>query len=232
MKFLILLLVVLISESSICQTEVLIPFREVRGGKFGYLNGEGEVVIPAKYREAHNFSKSGYAFVLEDQGVDRPGPPRPGSPAAEPVWKIIDANGSEIEHLFAKIKPISKNKEYSNSRGFIDGKAIVHTDDGFVVLTTNMEVLFKEGYDKIYPFKEGCALAYKDRKWYVLLENGSVNKVEENLKPKRKNFSEGFCQVLETNAGNSMVGCIDTSGKVAIQPKFEDVGNFTGCGLT
>ncbi len=231
MRVIVLLFIFLATNSVYGQNEVLIPFRDSRSGKLGYINIEGEVVIAPKYVQAHNFCKEGFAFVLGPVS-EVSGPPRPGAPSEE-VWKIIDARGNEIDHPFDIIRPISKSKDHSNSRGFIDGIAIIDNGTDEFVLSTDMKVLFKEGFDNIYPFKDGYTIAIKDGYWYALKDDGSVNKFEdETLMPKNKYYSEGLVRVIETNSGKSLLGFIDTKGKVAVQAEFRSVGDFTGCGLT
>jgi len=144
-------------------------------------------------------------------------------------WKIIDRNGSEIELPYTSVKPISKSELYPNSHGFVDGLAIIDNGKNMVVLTTGMQVLFKEGYERIFPFNEGCALALKDDAWYILKQDSSVQAIQDKmLKPIA--ISGGLIRVIEKKAGNSECGFIDLNGEIVIPPQFEDAADFNGCG--
>ena len=101
---------------------------------YGYINESGQIVIPARFKKAHDFSDSLAAFSYQDGSIE--------------YWGFIDTTGKEV------IKPIFRNEPGD----FHDGHAIIQKQNGkFVFIDKNANVKTKE-YSRAARFFHGYAL--------------------------------------------------------------------------
>lgn len=115
------------------------------GGRWGFVNREGEEVVKAQYRVAHDFSE-GLAIIFDQSR-----------------WGAIDPSGG------IAIKP-----QYLRMGDFKEGKAWVHLPKrkkGYV--NKKGELLFARYFSKLTNFKNGIARVYiRKRGWGLINTKG------------------------------------------------------------
>lgn len=209
--------------------EGLAPVR--RGGKNGFINPTGEVVIPPRFDAAYQFSQGCAPVKLDDS------------------WGIIDRNGKWIvEPSFQLLSPYSeglsvavthdKKWGYLDTKGetaipfrftfatdFHGGLALVADSEGRQFINKTGQVVHRipSHLRVIRPFFDGSLAAAQDTKtkrW------GYVNKSLERILPYQyedcSDFSEGLAAVLI----DGKWGYINTQGVLAIPPRFTECQDF------
>ncbi|HKO35818.1 MAG TPA: WG repeat-containing protein [Pyrinomonadaceae bacterium] len=195
-------------------TPVLYPINE--GGKFGYIDEQGRVVIKPQFDDAKSFSE-GLARVKMGR-----------------KWGFINQAG-------VLVMPPQFEGSEANHRGldFHEGMAAVSLDGrkwGYV--DRSGQIVIQPKYDHADRFSEGIALVRSDYSERVgnetIIYIGGVGKYID----KRGNvisvpvvggtFSEGLAvaeiprkrpQVEQTSSDNPKVGYIDKTGRFRIQPR-------------
>ncbi len=110
-------------------SEIRVPFEH--GEYWGFKDGNGQAVIPARFRTVTEFNRRGLAAVLDDQG-----------------WVLIDAKGKEV------IRP------YTFDNGpdyFVEGLARFVRDQKFGFFDESGRVVIQPQFDFAYPFENGKA---------------------------------------------------------------------------
>ncbi|MCW9707708.1 WG repeat-containing protein [Fodinibius salsisoli] len=135
-----------------------------KDGKIGFINPNGEVVIPFQYDGATSFWK-GLAMVKKEQ---------PGSDQS--LYGFIDTSGTAVVPVSYDFKPNSYMPYY-----FTDGHLLLYnySDDQKSYLkgyaTPEGEVLVKPKYDEIYPSTiANLFLVQKGQKFGVVNDSGKV----------------------------------------------------------
>lgn len=123
---------------------------KVKEGKamYGFMNKEGDLVIPYLYDEVENFSCN-RAAVNSDG-----------------VWKIIDQNGNTImtDSLLITETKVSSNAdsvvrmEDTEPPAFHDGLMLVSYDNKYGYADTTGKVIIACQYEKAFDFSDGLAL--------------------------------------------------------------------------
>ncbi|MHC4117359.1 MAG: WG repeat-containing protein [Planctomycetota bacterium] len=233
-------------------TAVHLAKRYPGGGKFGYIDRTGKLVIKPRFDWAYAFS-DGMARVRI--GVPREGKfgfiDKTGTLAIQP--RFVDAR--DFSEGFAIVNIGGKRKDGSvegGKWGFVDtsGKVIIVPDadnigdfcDGLARISVGEECGFvdKTGriaiepkFDYVKEFSEGMA-AFEEKVngpmqngiWGYIDKSGNV--VIEPKYSQAHSFSEGLAAVM---TGSSRKGdCynyIDEIGRVAIKTKYNVVGDFS-----
>ena len=196
--------------------------------KFGYMDIEGTMVIPAIYDDAVSFyeglaevtigDKSGYINTKGDTVVPI---------IYDYVWMFMDGFATVIndDHYGIVntkgevIVPLIYDYVESSS----DGLFMVATYneyatlDNFGFLNTNGDVIIPLIYNNAYSFYDGLAAVEKDTYWGVIDTNGDV--VIPFIYGYAESFIEGFMLVEK----DGKWGFIDTSGNAAIPIIYDDV---------
>lgn len=101
---------------------------------YGYIDEAGNIVIPARFKKAHDFSDGLAAYTSNDGTIE--------------YWGFIDTTGKEV------IKPVFRNEPGD----FFDGYAIVQKQNGkYVFIDKEANVKTKE-YSQATRFFHGYAL--------------------------------------------------------------------------
>lgn len=197
--------------------------------KYGFIDGNGQVVIPTQYDDANVF-RNGLARVkMGDK------------------YGFINTKGEFV------VSPI-----YEDAANFSEGMAAVSMDDehyGYVDLKGNMVIT--PIYDYAFQFSDGVALVrmgnnymYIDKKGKVVITpmgggdwdynnfkkglarvgvNDKYGFVDKNFKfvvnPMYDNAHD-FCEDMAAVEMNDRWGFIDTKGKLVILTQYEWVGDF------
>jgi len=99
-----------------------------KGGKFGYVNEHGKVLVPLIYDDAMAFSENRAAVMLNGK------------------WGFIDITGNEF------VKP-----EYSEVYSFHDGLAVVSKNDLYGFIDSTGRIVISLRYSNARSFGEGLA---------------------------------------------------------------------------
>ncbi len=211
---------------------VFVPSAERKGLlKYGYIDPAGQLVIPALYARAHDFSEGAAAVMTAGR------------------WGFIDLQGQWLNaQRFDDVKDFSEGLAAAKEQGkwgFVDRSGI------FIV---------RPQFDEVKPFAQGLAPAKINSKWgyidrtgqWVLepqwaMANGfsfdraiadghyidKTGKIVVNGGNfgELTDFSEGFAAVevpAKTRYENSKWGYIDPNGKFLIAPRFELARPFKG----
>ncbi|PZF94771.1 hypothetical protein C1I93_16220 [Micromonospora endophytica] len=124
-----------------------VPARDGGQGLWGYADGEGDLVVPARYAEAQPFSE-GLAWVRGPQ-TDR--------------WSLIGPTGETV------IEP-----SYLAARPFSEGLAwVVRDESGWLAVDSTGEVVVPPGFAEVRPFRKGVA-AVRREGWGAVDRTGQI----------------------------------------------------------
>jgi hypothetical protein len=172
--------------------------------KWGYINEQGEEIIPLQFSEAQTFC-NGFAKV-----------------AMYSKWAIIDVNGNQITPF--KYDEIRSE----NNCVFQEDMAIIRIKENYGFVNKNGQESIKPQYQNILPFKENLAGVKKEGKW------GFVDKANQLIIPidkvKVQSFSEGLAatQIFKEEKDFKFLQWefLNALGQVVIEPKFDEVFSF------
>jgi len=196
-------------------------------GNWGYVDYDGNEILPQIYDKAQDFEYNRMLVVYKNeyQMIDKNG---------KIYFRNQDVFGSSISEGFLTFR---KN----NKEGIIDtlGNIIlkpmtcqdIHSarESKFAILNKDIKwgFLDKSGvlvipciYEKISLFSEGLACVY-NKKWHVINHAGKT--VFETNFNELDYFSEGLCAFRK----GKKWGFIDKTGKIIIKPQFEGVKEFS-----
>ena len=118
----------------------------VENEKIGYIDADGNYVIPAEYDVGYHFY-DGFAAVEKDG-----------------KWGVVNTQGKVVVPL-----------EYDAVNSFIvDGLACVSRDGKYGFVDTEGNIVISFEYDMAYSFSEGLARVKKDGKWGYIGTDGQV----------------------------------------------------------
>ncbi len=218
----------------------------VGNGKRGFIDRGGDVSIESP--PSHGYFSEGLAGVSVKSASSE------GTPQ-ETLWGFMDKTGRiVIEPQFDYVYPFSEGLAAvtaNRKSGYIDrdGKIVVPIE-------YNRVFSFKNGLAKVKTQEKGEQFGFIDKTgamviepeyWYdhgvrYNKEDGSLTglywdpetneRVEAEFDPGREYNSEGFMKIWSGTedgpvAGTMKYGFADLSGKVVIEPRFEDAGQFS-----
>ena len=209
-------------------------FKDIGGGKWGYINEKGTFVLPPKYEMARDFQENGLAIIQLNN-----------------LTGIINTDGYFI------VKP-----KYETISPFSEGRATAIDDEGFKVLDESGKEITSKAYSFIGDYQEGRAAAantkehgeylygylnrrgneviplsyesasdFQDGKALVKMKEGSYALIDLTGKvlnsysyPFVDDYGEGMLAFRKSNDGKW--GYMDESGKVLIEPKYMGTQRF------
>ncbi len=195
------------------------------GYRFGYMNKQGEIVIPIGLDDADDFVdgiaryKQGTKFGLLDSN---------GKKIIEAKYfnigafhdnlAIVDAGGrygfinNEGKEV---IKPI-----YEFATDFSEGLAGVMIKGKYGFINADGKLIINPEYDAVRPFSQGLAAVKVQNKWGFIDANGKLKMgyVFDNATM----FSDDRCAILLKRRW----GFIDTTGRLVISAEYDAVGIF------
>lgn len=167
--------------------------------KFGFIDRNGQWIIPPKYYEVMDFS-DGLAAVWENADVHVDTGSDCGTPVPHPKWGFIDKQGDYV------IPP-----KYYQVSNFMDGYAV---SDQHIIDKKGIEVSIEAVKSKkflLYRFQFFRGLVYQDQNIYV--PNNDENFVNELL--------------LFENQKTGGYGYLDWNGNIVIEPLFTSAQFFS-----
>jgi hypothetical protein len=179
--------------------------------KYGFVDKQGNMVIPAEYDHANSFS-NGYAVVFMGS-LSSYGSPESGK------YGFINTKGELIGSI-----------QWDDAYGFESDRAVVRKNNKCGIIDTNGKLVLEPKYDYISSFSEGYAFVFNGTvdKWGSP-DNGKYGFIDTTGKlisdmqwDGADSFHEGFASVIK----NGKTGCIDTAGKIAVKPQYDYVGEF------
>jgi hypothetical protein len=240
-------------------------------GLYGFINEQGEKIVPPKYVYAYDFSEGLAAINIAGSTIGKD-VPRNGK------WGFIDMNQKIVINpkyyspaVYAPLyNPELLSFVLHEAYVFSDSLAAVRTADEWVYINKKDSVVISGlGMQAARKFKEGLAAVMMNGRW------GYINKKGEIVIPARflfpanftdghafvmddqlnayvidktgkrmysqyritSNFHEGYAPLKGGYRGdkfnlkeNLLMGLIDSTGYVIIEPQFESIGEY-GSGL-
>jgi hypothetical protein len=186
-------------------------------GKFGYIDIDGNVVIPQIYSQADDFN-NGLARVGKGNRW-------------EIKWGYIDTIGTEVIQC-----------QYDELDIFCEGYAAMRLGGKCGFIDTKGRVVIPPIYDTVLPFKEGYAGVKLNNKWHFINKNGI--KLSYKTYDDVRSFCEGrayvgieherkywsYCDEDGGDSGEDIIykcGFIDITGKEITTITFSNVRDFT-----
>ena len=174
------------------------------GSRFGYVDEEGELVIPARWEQARIF-RGGYAFVM-----------------AEGRWGIIDRTGNVV--VEPRWDQVEYTREWTPVR---QGK-----DWGVVDLAG--KVVIPVQYDEIRASPMGPLVPVHDNGRILYLRPDGAGTVAFEFQCTKKKHRKKMRALGFFGNRAALVVCgerygvIDESGKFVLEPEWEVIQNFRG----
>ena len=204
-------------------------FSVKRGNKYGYIDADGNTVIPFEWDEAFDFSE-GLAGVCKND-----------------KWGYIDTTGSIVIPLeYERTGYFSEGMGYIKDKGkagFIDitgskemfqqysslgaqfscGLVSAGNSGGKGYIDKTGKIIVPFDYSLCTTFKDGIGSAYsaKAKKWIIFDTNGDITGEYSGQWPEGQNlnFHEGLAGVINNNKS----GFIDHTGKVVIPGTYDEL---------
>ncbi len=136
-------------------------------GKWGFIDVDGKIVIPAKYKDAHDFSE-GLAAVEFGENKNQ--------------WGFIDKTGKIV------VQP-----QFEDSWYFNDGLAAIEKDQKYGFIDKQGKIIIEPKFDWTYSFSENLAAVRVDGKWGFIDKTGKF--VIEPKYDEVWSFDNGLCGV-------------------------------------
>lgn len=199
------------------------------GHKWGFVNLKGEIVIPAKFDFADEFS-NGRALVKErglwgimdekQSWIIRP-------QIKEPMLNLLDRMiliSSDDKPAFLADDGTRVPGTFQEAFPFSDGMAAVRFASGWGYINKKGKIIIKPQFDRADSFVEGLAEVVKGDVNFVIDKSGNrVFDVPQNMW--MGNFSEGLADIQVP--AKPLHGYIDRKGTIVIKPQFREAGEFS-----
>ena len=194
-----------------------------QNGKYGFINHQGDVVIPLLYDDANAFSdglalvrqngRYGYVdktgnMIISSQWINAKSFSEGLAAVGNSYWGYIDKKGNYV------IDPIW---DYAST--FSGGIAVVKSMSGsssdYQYINNDGEILNVVIREGLYSFEQDEKYGFKNNDGQIVIKPSFYSVGQ---------FSEGLASYL---SAFESYGFIDTNGKVVIQPRYEAVGSFS-----
>jgi hypothetical protein len=220
------------------ETTGLYPIRQ--NNKNGYINRQGEVVIPPQFEFTLPFSE-GLAAVCTSAGkcgfIDETGK-FVINPQFQSVYRFSEGLAAVVtEGRLGYIDKTGKyviNPQFNSSGGprgegtfatFSEGLACVKIGEKYGFIDKTGKIVINPQFENATPFFEGLAATKTGEKWGFVDKDGKIviNPQFELALP----FANGLAAVLI----GKQYGYIDKTGKIVINPQFDSVLPFSDEGI-
>ncbi len=197
MKYLVYIF--LLFHTTALFSQQLYPFPQ--GGKWGYIDQNGRVVVQPKYRSGGYFVDGvAKVSIIDDSG--------------EHVYGFIGLDGKEL------VPP-----RFTSVSDFSDGVARIRIRDSYYFLLKNGSALTAQPYDEIQPATNGMSVFKKNDRYGYANATGKI--IVEDMFTEARPFSDSGVAVVSTE-GRRSYGVINTSGEFVIEPKYDEIKDFVG----
>lgn len=202
----------------------------IAGGKWGYIDTVGRVIIPATFDGAKQVEKE-TAIVKKEKKwgmIDMKGAIRVALIYDALYYMQADTNTFVIAQMNnIRYGYVDRNGNIKIPADLKQSKVLGNGFIGFTktgkwgVMNSNGVQICNEAYHEILPFSEGKAAVRLGNKW------GYIDTLGAEIIPptfdKAGQFSSGHARIVK----NQRWGFIDASGMIVIEPKYMQAGNFS-----
>ena len=194
-------------------------------GKYGFINKDGEEIIPCKYEDADNFpdglvkvkSAEGWGFVNENGEEIVPCKYEevnnfldgPFLVQSKYGWGFVNEDGEEIIPC-----------KYEEADRFSDGLARVQSKKGWGFVNKDGEEIIPCKYKDADAFSDGLARVHSKEGW------GFINKDGEEIIPCKYKYADAFSDGLARVQSKEGWGFVNEDGEEIIPCKYEDADDF------
>ena len=188
--------------------EYLFVSKDSKTGLYGFVDKNGELIIPYQYYSAEDFY-DGLALVMTKKLEEK---------RAKFDCFYIDTKGNMV--ISDKV-----TREFEEVNSFSEGRALVQGKNrkfGFIDLTGRIVIPCK--YDSAFNFLEGLACVTCDKTYGFIDNNGNL--VIPYSYFDAYDFSEGLAAVQDKET--HLWGYIDTKGKIVIPYQYSTAFSFYG----
>ena len=206
--------------------EGLVAILDEKEDRDGYMNLDGEIVIPPRYLDAFPF-EGNYAVVEDPEGWETG------------YWFYIDRQGNQVPGVTARPEG-NGGTEFVNgiTSVFVDGKPGAMDEKGNVVFVMEGEELFwlwnfmDNGLAWYMEWHPEAGSGWYEQQFYGLADaegNRVTGSVFQCVAEEGSPFSEGLAAVSRPDMGldpAADMGYIDETGNWAIEPRFYSAGKF------
>ena len=200
-----------------------------KDNKYGFINQEGEFVIPPMYKEAENFSE-GLAPVITNEGTK-------GYINVENEW-VLQLVADRLYSFVGELASFTRDRKEGiiNQKGQItiepifdqiyginrDGTVIGQSDGKMGLYNSQGDVLIIPQYDYVSTFAEELAVVTKGENDGFINRKGEVI-IDFNY-ASCTNFAEGFSVAT---LDHDTYGFIDKTGEFIIAPTYYQLFDFS-----
>lgn len=177
----------------------------VKGGDFGAIDKTGKTVVPCKFYRLTPFS-DGVAVVYK--------PADAGNANTRAHCKIVSKTGMIVND--------STINDYSLQTRFSEGLSYYREKSTYGYLDTKGNIAIPNIFDDVRDFSDGMAAVYTKKGWTFTDKSGkTIDNFYYRTEPGA--FHDGIA-TFTNNEGKK--GAIDKSGKIVVQPKYEQLATF------
>lgn len=178
-------------------------------GYYGYMDYEGNVVIPAQYEYASPFS-SGIAEVTTEKGQT-----------------YIDKEGNVVFYAEDILNQFDLESSYPDIYAFHDGMARVSTYDSVGYINTKGEFVIPMNiYYNGYDFSDGVVEVYDSNYVSSFIDTAGNVLFTPNPNYSYYGFSNGLAAVYDYD--NGQYGYVDKTGELVIPTTLDEATSFVG----
>ena len=173
----------------------------MRENKWGYINGNGEIIIRTRFEMAYGFGESGLAYVKnEDQ------------------WALVSANGTLVFKFPKAYSPAIHHVDSGTSELSI----VVNDEYKYGLIDHEGKILLPSRYEQIGKFNDfGLATVVLKGK-IGLIDKTGMPVLQPNLSEISEFYDDGYARVgLEEIAGFYSVGIINSQGQYISKYTFK-----------
>jgi hypothetical protein len=177
------------------------------GGKWGYIDRSGNMVIEPQFDCAWNFSEG-----LAPVNVGR-------------QLGYIDRKGNMVikpQFAYWHLEPFPKDRQYyDHTIYFYEGRACFKYEGKHGFIDMNGDIVIEPAFELATYFSDGLAPFYAGEKWGFIDTDGNIA-----IQPSFNgvgSFDEGMAPFWYEEG----IGFIDTSGNIVIEPRFQEAGWFS-----
>lgn len=206
MKSLLIIVHCLLISSGIIAQTYITQVKSADEKLWGYINQDGETVIPSIYKKCYPFAENGLAAIYESK-----------------EYKIINTKGIEIATEITGFMLDKGFIGFGGLQGYYDDMLAVLKDKKWGFLNSEGKLVIELKYDKVSIFNNGYSTAQRGDNFYIVNKSGEETMIEDAALYEVKRFSEGLAPFTNDKKES---GFINTNGKVIIQAEFLTVGYF------
>lgn len=188
-------------------TNGLMPIKDSKSGKWGYINMDGKVVIDYSFQSAECFSDDNVAIVRAENGLEG----------------AIDENGDYvIEPIYYRLSPFVQGRAFAELKK--NGGSKLIDVEGKTIANGTFELPSYGARQSIFIDGLACIQDYTTKKYGYINTDGDY--VIEPRYERAYDFMDGLARVEVYDT--KKYGYIDVNGNYVVEPKYDELGKFVG----